>query len=307
MVESSLCPACSSPVLAGQAYCPTCGAPQARDAAPDAATPDAGTPDAAKPSGEPTMPDWALRPSSASSMARPDGPSMSVSIGAIPISSVGGKAATANAAAAPSAAAGPGLSPPPFGTPPGTPSPFAAPAPPRSPFAAPISRPVPPVAVPQSPAKPAQKESTQELVAFGLTAAGVVMGAASQFLPWTGVVGMGIGTTSPSPNQWGWALPAAVPLFLLSILVLAGVTGSDRAKEKLPNLASVIVQVTDLIMPMILGGLYLGVVLLYVTLPSGFGSGLLLGQLVLLVGAGLLIAGAVLALLLPPKDASHPD
>jgi len=280
VVESSLCPACSSAVLAGQAYCPTCGAPQATDAASNA-----GTPEAARPSGEPTMPDWALRPSSESSMARPDGPSMSVSVGAIPVSSVGGKAVLPNAAAAP----------------------FAAPAPPRSPFAAPISRPVPPVAVPQSPAKPAQKESTQELVAFGLTAAGAVMGAASQFLPWTGVVGMGIGTTSPSPNQWGWALPAAVPLFLLSILVLAGVTGSDRAKEKLPNLASVIVQVTDLIMPMILGGLYLGVVLLYVTLPSGFGSGLLLGQLVLFVGAGLLIAGAVLALLLPPKDASRPD
>jgi len=98
-------------------------------------------------------------------MTRPDGPSMSVSVGAIPVSSVGGKAVLPNAAAAP----------------------FAAPAPPRSPFAAPISRPVPPVAVPQSPAKPAQKESTQELVAFGLTAAGAVMGAASQFLPWTGV------------------------------------------------------------------------------------------------------------------------
>ena len=168
MVESSLCPACSSAVLAGQAYCPTCGAPQATDAASNA-----GTPEAARPSGEPTMPDWALRPSSESSMPRPDGPSMSVSVGAIPVSSVGGKAVLPNAAAAP----------------------FAAPAPPRSPFAAPISRPVPPVAVPQSPAKPAQKESTQELVAFGLTAAGAVMGAASQFLPWTGVVGMGIGTT----------------------------------------------------------------------------------------------------------------
>jgi hypothetical protein len=166
---------------------------------------------------------------------------------------------------------------------------------------------MPPVAIPQSPARPARKESTQELVAFGLTAAGAVMGAAGQFLPWTGVVGMGIGTTSPSPNQWGWSLPAAIPLFLLSALVLGGVTGSDRAKEKLPNLAPVIVQVTDLILPMILGGLYLGVVLLYVTLPSGFGSGLLLGQLVLLVGAGLLIAGAVVTLLNPPKDASRLD
>lgn len=166
-----------------------------------------------------------------------------------------------------------------------------------------MARPV--VAPPQPPDGPVRKESTQELVAFGLVAAGAVVGAASLFLPWTGVVGMGIGTTSPSPNQWGWSLPAALPLFLLSALVLGGVTGSDRAREKLPNLASVIVQVTDLIMPMILGGLYLGVVLLYVTLPSGFGSGLLLGQLAMLVGAGLLIAGSIAGLAFPHEDAGH--
>ena len=167
---------------------------------------------------------------------------------------------------------------------------------------------MPPVTVAptEAPARAARKESTQELVAFGLVAAGAVMGAASLFLPWTGVVGMGIGTTSQSPNQWGWSLPAAVPLFLLSALVLGGVTGSDRAKEKLPNLAPVIVQVTDLIMPLILGGLYLGVVLLYVTLPSGFGSGLLLGQLAVLVGAGLLIAGGITTLFFPPDGVGHP-
>ena len=100
-------------------------------------------------------------------------------------------------------------------------------------------------------------------------------------------------------------MPAALPLFLLSALVLGGVTGSDRAIEKLPNLAPVIAKVTDLIMPMILGGLYLGVVLLYVTLPSGFGSGLLLGQLALLVGSGLLIAGSVTTLFYPTEDHGH--
>jgi len=327
VVDSSLCPACSKPVLPGQAYCPTCGAPLAGGSAPETAPVDLSVDAAATigaagiasdprldavgltptapsdpvlggyvpASGEPPIPSWALQPSGASSVARPDGPSMSVSVGAIPVSSVGRAAGAAAPPTAPPTAVRPAGSPP-----------FAAPSTPRSPFAAPQRVAPPVVAVrAQAPARPARKESTQELVAFGLVAAGAVMGAASLFLPWTGVVGMGVGTTSPSPNQWGWSLPAALPLFLLSALVLGGVTGSDRAIEKLPNLAPVIVKVTDLIMPMILGGLYLGVVLLYVTLPSGFGSGLLLGQLALLVGSGLLIAGSVTTLFYPTEDHGH--
>jgi hypothetical protein len=158
---------------------------------------------------------------------------------------------------------------------------------------------------PQASDKPARKESTLELIAFGLVAAGAVIGIASLFLPWTGVNGIGIGTTMtsgspPPPNQWGWAMPVALPLFLISGLALGAASGSDRSQERLPNLALVISRVTDLIMPMILGGLYLGIALLYLTLPSGYGSGVFLGQFALLVGAALSITGAIVTLFFPP-------
>ena len=160
---------------------------------------------------------------------------------------------------------------------------------------------MPPVTVAptEAPARAARKESTQELVAFGLVAAGAVMGAASLFLPWTGVVGMGIGTTSPSPNQWGWAMPASLLLFLLSAPVLAAAAASDRGQERYPRFGSVIGRVTDLVLPMILGGVYLGVFLLYLTLPDGFG----MGVLTMLLGGALLIAGAIVTLFFPPEDA----
>ena len=187
-------------------------------------------------------------------------------------------------------------------------------APAQSPFAAARPAPVAPAAAaqtatphPQASGVPARKESTLELVAFGLVAAGAVVGIAGLFLPWTAVNGIGIGTTMtssspPPPNQWGWGMPAGIPLFLLSALVLGAATGSDRAQERLPNLASVIARVTGAIIPMILGGLYLGVFLLYLTLPWGFGTGVF----ALMVGAGLLIAGAVVTLFLPPDAATNP-
>ncbi len=178
-----------------------------------------------------------------------------------------------------------------------------------SPFAArplPEQPAPPPPAVPDAASAPAaRKESVQELIAFGLVAAGAVLGVASLFLPWAGINGLGIGTlqttSAPPPaNQWGWGMPASIPLFLLGALVLAAASGSDRAQQRLPRLAPVIGRLTDLILPMILGGLYLGVILLYLTLPDGFGSGLFLGQLALLIGACLLIAGSIVTLFFPP-------
>ncbi|MFI5259502.1 MAG: hypothetical protein ACHQ01_07840, partial [Candidatus Limnocylindrales bacterium] len=148
--------------------------------------------------------------------------------------------------------------------------------------------------------KPARKESTAELVSFGLIAAGTVIGMASLFLPWANSSGIGIGnyaTSTPPPNQWGWGMPASIPLLLLSGLVLGAIAGKDRAQEQLPNLASVISRVTDMVLPMILGGLYLGVFLLYLTIPSGYGSGVLL----LFLGAGLMIAGAAVSLFSSPE------
>lgn len=154
--------------------------------------------------------------------------------------------------------------------------------------------------------KPARKETPQELVAFGLVAAGAVAGIASLFLPWANDSGIGIGnyaTSTPPPNQWGWGMPASLPLLLLSGLVLGAITGKDRAQERLPKLASYVGRVTDLVLPLILGGLYLGIFVLYVTLPSGYGAGLT----VLLGGAALMIAGALVALFAPPATPTNSD
>ncbi|MGZ6314580.1 MAG: hypothetical protein ACXWNI_03025, partial [Candidatus Limnocylindrales bacterium] len=155
----------------------------------------------------------------------------------------------------------------------------------------------------------ARKESAQELVAFGLVAAGGVVGFASLFLPWAGSTGIGIGTVAsagapPQSNQWAWGMPAAIPLLVLTGLLLGAAAGSDRAQQQLPTLASAIARVTDVILPMILAGLYFGVGLLYVTLPPQFGFGT---GIVVLIGAGcLLLAGSIVALFLPPEGDKTP-
>jgi hypothetical protein len=152
--------------------------------------------------------------------------------------------------------------------------------------------------------KPVRKESIPELIAFGLVAAGSVLGIASLFMPWANQQGIGIGNYSlgtPPPDQWGWGMPAALPLFLTSLLMVGAAAGSDASQVRLPNLAAPIRQVTDLILPMVLGGLYLGVFLLYLTLPGphAYGS----GTVVLCLGGCLLIGGGVTALFFPPKSA----
>jgi hypothetical protein len=95
-------------------------------------------------------------------------------------------------------------------------------------------------------------------------------------------------------------MPAAIPLLLLTGLVLGAAAGSDRAQQRRPSLAFVIGRVTDVILPMLLGGLYLGVGLLYVTLPPQFGFGT--GILVLIVAAFLLLAGSIVSLFFPTGD-----
>ncbi len=385
MVES-YCPSCSRPVLSGQAYCAGCGASLRGSAAPavDAAP---GTPTEMDPAGagrprfeDPSIqievepaPDpaerlpgsyvppspglepatRAMRPSSASSASQATGPSMSLRVGARPISLAGGPAAAETratgesdpqpaaprapdlTAAVPPPAAPPAAeiaraiqfapSPPPQGAVPPPPPPppyrphvapppaYVVPVPPtRSPFAAPavpVAPPAPqqPAAV-DAPARPARKESTQELVAFGLVAAGAVIGIVSLFLPWSGVTGIGIGTLSvagspPPPNQWGWGMPAGFPLFLLSLPVLIAAAGSDRAQEQWPNLAQAMGRLTDLILPMVLGGLYLGVAFMYMTVPNSYGAGLYAGQYALVLGACLSIAGAIVTIFSPPEAA----
>jgi uncharacterized BrkB/YihY/UPF0761 family membrane protein len=96
-------------------------------------------------------------------------------------------------------------------------------------------------------------------------------------------------------------MPAGIFLLLLSAVVLGAASGSDRAKERLPNLSAAIGQVTDLIMPIILGAMYLGVFLLYLTLPSGFG----MGVWTLFLGGAALIAGGIVTLFFPPPEVAE--
>ena len=287
---------------------------------------------------------WAMNPSDSSSSPRRPGSSIGLQVGARPMT-LGGSAvpsqlepsqpepvvpappvpaAPAPEPAAPAPepaapAAQPSHKPP---APPQEPLPsFVIPGQtvPRSPFAAPVPPvvPTPPVVphpqVAEGPeSAPPRKESIPELVAFGLVAAGAFIGIASLFLPWSGVTGIGIGTMSiagspPPPNQWGWAMPASLLLFVLSVPVLLAAAASDRAQERFPRFDSIIERVTDLVLPMILGGLYLGVILMYLTVPADYGPGLYVGQYALALGAGLLIAGAVVTVFLPPPMEDRPD
>lgn len=380
MVES-FCPICASPVQPDQSHCARCGAslaadttgsaelpPEAATAAPFAAPfGDAGDlepyedprltlafepePDEnpaerlpggyVPPSPGLEPPAWAMRPSSSGASPRQPGSSISLQLGARPISLTGREEALApepqaehapvpqaehapvpqaeHAAGSTSAPpATPGAVPPvPLSVPEPAPAPepFGAPGRPAFPVAAaPVApmAPPPPEPAPAVPAAPVPNESIRELVAFGLVAAGASLGVASLFLPWAGVTGIGIGTESiagspPPPNQWGWGMPAGFPLLLLSLPVLVAAAASDRAEARFPNLAPAISRVTDLVLPMVLGGLYLGVVLMYMTVPAGYGPGLFLGQLALALGAGLLIAGAVTSVFLPPEVDLRPD
>ncbi|MGZ6265680.1 MAG: hypothetical protein ACXWN4_02080 [Candidatus Limnocylindrales bacterium] len=378
MVESTLCPKCSSPILSGGSFCAKCGAPVSgavvdetkQDAPPETpaeavdqppAGPDApprGLRGAARadprivklgldvnpaaaadksgesPPNEPVAPpvhmpgNWQV---DLRSMAeRPDAPDPPVSD---PEPDPGGQQTThiPGGYLAPSATyRGSGSPPPPRSQ---APSPGQSPNPSLGPSigAVPITSAAtapPLVAASQAPepaaavapavterpatmtaTPPARKESAQELVAFGLVAAGGVVGIASLFLPWAGSTGIGIGTVAsagapPQSNQWAWGMPAAIPLLVLTGLLLGAAAGSDRAQQQLPTLASAIARVTDVILPMILAGLYFGVGLLYVTLPPQFGFGT---GIVVLIGAGcLLLAGSIVALFLPPQGNQTP-
>lgn len=358
MVESS-CPTCGGPVLPDESRCARCGASLSGQAAGPESTRPGGEaranvhptvdpepyedprltfvfdspPDqnpleslsggSVPPSPDPEPPAWAMRPSSTGSSPGQPGASISLQLGARPISlaSVGASAAPPGPAAAPATRV-PWVSPPApipaapeqlnqpetatAPTPAPAAEPFTTPTRPESPFAAPAAASAAPPPPETAPPAPARKESVQELVAFGLVAAGVSIGIASLFLAWAGATGIGIGTESiagspPPSNQWGWGMPAGFPLFLLSLPVLVAIAGSDRAQARFPKLALVVSRVTDLILPMILGGLYLGVAFMYLTVPASYGPGLYLGQLALILGAGLLIAGAVVTVFFPPE------
>lgn len=284
MVESTVCNSCSAPMTPDQASCPRCGA------APDS---EAGT--ASDGGAEPTLvpatqddgriPDRILTPSAtyrtlgSIGAARPAG----VVAGSTPVQ-----------AAAPASGQAP----------PRPPAPDARPVVGGSgAFAARAMSPASPV-VPMTTSNRIKAtlasiaaEPKAELAATGLTALGGALALVSFALPWAGDNGLGVGTVDSHPRAGAWAFDTAAgwPLFLIAVVLLAAILASDRLEELMPALAPTIRRLTESAVPMLLGGILLGVGLLYLTLPWGCGGGITL----LTLGASLLIAGSIVGLFFP--------
>ena len=143
-------------------------------------------------------------------------------------------------------------------------------------------------------------EPKAELVATGLTALGGAFALISFFLPWTADNGLGIGTIDlhPRPGAWAFDTAAGWPLFLFAAILLASILASDKLEELMPGLAPTIRRLTEVAMPMLLGGVLLGAGLMYQMLPWGCGGGIAL----LLLGAVLLIAGSIVGLFYPAQE-----
>ena len=138
---------------------------------------------------------------------------------------------------------------------------------------------------------------------MALTGLGGALALISFFLPWAPDNGIAIGATGnqPRPGAWAFDTPAGWPLFFITLLLLVSVAAGDRAQQLMPGLASTIRRLTWIVAPMALGSGLLGVALLYLTLPWGYGGGLV----TLTVGAGLLIAGSIVALFFPSTPPSE--
>jgi len=144
-----------------------------------------------------------------------------------------------------------------------------------------------------------------ELIVKGLVITGGVVGLLSLFLAWAGHTGNGVGTTVASPpNGWSFNTPAGIYMLIISVLLVGSAVapavvpflGYPEADRFIRRFKRIIVTVTDLIVPLVVGGLYLGVALLYWSLPWGYGTGIF----ILVLGAILLIAGATTALYFGP-------
>jgi len=320
LVESTSCPNCKSPVLLGQAFCPSCGRSLASGPDPLESAPETGVrvrarnrrssprpKPAFEPSSEPALepaPEPALEPAPEPAFEPAPEPAFEPDPALLSDPGVGGTNRIPGSYLAPTEA----LPPSTWAIQPSSSSILGTrrqgSSPSLSVGAISISTPGTSPAPVATEVAPAHSEPLQELVAFGLSVAGAALGIASFFLPWTGATGIGVGTTSlvngtVATNQWAFAMPAGIPLLLFTALTLGCIAGSDRAQLELPKFARVIARVTDTILPMILAGLYLGVVLLYATLPWGYGMGIV----VLLVAAGLLVAGSVVCIFFPSEPA----
>ena len=145
-------------------------------------------------------------------------------------------------------------------------------------------------------------EPKAELATEALTALGGAIVLISFFLPWAAANGLGIGTVDVNPRPGAWAFDTAGgwPLFFVVLFILSIVLVSDRLEELMPPLASTIRRLTEVALPMVLGGILLGVSVMYQSLPWGCGAGIL----PLMFGAALLIAGSIVGLFFPAADRS---
>lgn len=136
-----------------------------------------------------------------------------------------------------------------------------------------------------------------EIATICLFVLGGALAIISFFLPWAAANGIAVGTTGSSPRGGAWAFdtPAGWPLVLLTLLVLGAMAASEQVQATVPAFASAIRRLTGIVLPMTLGGGLLGVGLLYLTLPWGCGSGLM----ILVLGGSLLVAGSIVALFFP--------
>jgi hypothetical protein len=143
-------------------------------------------------------------------------------------------------------------------------------------------------------------EPKTELVATGLTALGGAFALISFLLPWTADNGLGVGTVdvNPRPGAWAFDTAAGWPLFLIAAMLLASILASDKLEQLMPALAPTIRRLTEVAMPMLLGGILLGTALLYQTLPWGCGGGIT----ILALGAALLIVGSTVGLFFPAGE-----
>ena len=92
----------------------------------------------------------------------------------------------------------------------------------------------------------------------------------------------------------------AAALFFVTAALMALVLGSDQLEELLPGVARVVRRLTETVAPMLLGGIYMGVAIVYRTVPWQTGSGLSF----LALGAVLLVAGSIVGLFFPAGDRS---
>ena len=123
------------------------------------------------------------------------------------------------------------------------------------------------------------------------------MGTVSFFLPWAGPDGMAIGAmgSNPTHNAWAFDTPAGWPLFIITVLLVASVLVSDQLEDLMPGLAATVRRLTEVVSPMLLGGVYAGVAVVNWTLPWASGSGISM----LALASGLLIAGSITGLFYP--------